>query len=208
MRMPFSRKGFPLACGCNRGEEDDKGSHCTMLSGDLPSGSHISRPRVLGRLRMSMAGLTDGATDPRREPSSCGRLGVLADTRPHVFLCQDFLAVIGAVAELAFLLSFITTVACSPTTRRSAGIHKGSHCTTLSGDLPSGSHISRPRIVDADVDFVTIQMLFASIARICQTGGTGFAPTCLVTVRKHPLHLESCVRLWYSFTCAIASAWS
>ena len=108
MRMPFSRKGFPLACGCNRGEEDDKGSHCTMLSGDLPSGSHISRPRS----------------------------------------------------------------------------------------------------VDADVDFVTIQMLFASIARICQTGGTGFAPTCLVTVRKHPLHLESCVRLWYSFTCAIASAWS
>ena len=75
----------------------------------------------LGRLRMSMAGLTDGATDPRREPSSCDRLGVLADTRPLVFLCPDFLAVIGAVAELAFQLSVITTVACSPTSRRSAG---------------------------------------------------------------------------------------
>ena len=76
---------------------------------DLPSGTHISRRRVLGQLRKSMAGVTDGTTDPKREPSSCGRLGgiesaieVLADTRRHVFLYQDFVAVIGAVVELAF----------------------------------------------------------------------------------------------------------
>ena len=72
----------------------------------------------------------------------------------------------------------------------------------------AGLNTNADRSVDADVDFVTIQNLLASIARICQTGGTGFAPTCLVTVRKHPLHLESCVRLWYSFTCVSASSWS
>ena len=54
----------------------------------------------------------------------------------------------------------------------------------------AGLNTNADRSVDADVDFVTIQNLLASIARICQTGGTGFAPTCQVTVRKHPLILN------------------
>ena len=70
------------------------------------------------------------------------------------------------------------------------------------GRIFCGSHIvCRKHYECVAGQVVTMQNHLASIARIYQKIGTGFAPACQVTFRKHPLHLESCVRLLYSSTC-------